>query len=70
MSRSGRSGERVGGFSISGTEQRSTLVRCFSSSTLEIPEACVPRLREVQVGSFEEWGAESDHCPVTVSLDV
>jgi exonuclease III len=37
---------------------------------LEIPEACVPRLREVQVGSFEEWGAESDHCPVTVSLDV
>jgi endonuclease/exonuclease/phosphatase family metal-dependent hydrolase len=35
-----------------------------------IPDEWVPNLHEVRVGTFEDWGAESDHCPVTVSLDV
>ena len=35
-----------------------------------IPEGWVPKVRDVQVGTFEEWRAESDHCPVTVSLDI
>ena len=25
----------------------------------------MPKLQEVRVGTFEEWGAEADHCLVT-----
>jgi exodeoxyribonuclease-3 len=35
-----------------------------------LPAMWVSKLRKVRVGSFEKWRAESDHCPVTVDLDI
>jgi len=42
----------------------------FHCDLVFIPEAWTPRLRTVEVGSFEDWvqAGRSDHCPVMVDL--
>jgi exonuclease III len=57
-----------------GAESRPTIYfyrhadRPFHIDYIFIPQEWAPRLKTVDVGSYEQWSKLSDHCPVTVDI--
>jgi exonuclease III len=57
-----------------GEESRSTYYfwhrkeRCFHLDYIFVPNSWMPRVREVEVGTYEHWRPTSDHVPIVVDI--
>jgi exodeoxyribonuclease-3 len=59
-----------------GAESRPTIYfyrhadRPFHIDYIFIPREWAPRLKAVDIGGYERWSKLSDHCPVTVDIEM